>query len=305
MTSPFIHIFLFNLQRKRVSFHDPPVSTTMAVTKYIEPNEGKSPPSSYIKRQERSPRQFLKSPKKLEIQFQTDSTPSQKVIEPNVSCSDDVVMTCSEQMTPAVEVVNNYDLNDIDPICPELMDCSKPIGEIASELSSSTMKELLVKQLEGTVDTVGDLASMTELHINRLCIKAPKVAVARKVLRDYLSRVLKSVEDSIKNNADIVVNKVDMEVQTTLNEFKNNEVQTIAVSTTDSCMQTDDQSGLDMLKEIDDSLIIEHLKSRLQKVSTYLFYSYISYFVDLFSVGCCKNNIELFDDDSISIIRFW
>ncbi|CAH1645983.1 unnamed protein product [Spodoptera littoralis] len=179
-------------KRKRVSFHDPPVSTTVSVQKYIEPGGVRSPSNSMHKRLERQLRQHtpLKSPKRLDSAFKLDTVLNKAIesfTDTGANTPDDTQLSSLDE-TPVVEIVRASELNDTDPIYPDLVDCKDPIDNIAGELSSPVMKSLLVRELLGKVETVGDLAKMTELEVNRLRIKAPKIKVAKKVLSDYASK---------------------------------------------------------------------------------------------------------------------
>lgn len=191
------------MQRKRVSFHDPPVSTTISVQKYIEPGILRSPQNSAQKRLERQMRQHtpIKSPKRLDHAFKLDTMLTKTIEsfdETEVITTPDDTQQFSLDETPEVEIVRASELNDTDPICPDLLDCKDPIDNIASELSSPAMKSLLIKELAGKIGTVGDLAKMTELEVNRLCIKAPKIKVAKKVLTDYAAKRVEKQCDVIQ-----------------------------------------------------------------------------------------------------------
>ncbi|CAH0406408.1 unnamed protein product [Chilo suppressalis] len=242
-------------KRKRVSFHDPPVSTTVSVQKYIEPCGIRSPQNSALKRQERQnlrSQTTLKPPKKLDNVFKLDSVLTKTVesfTEIDRTGTDDT-QSMSLDDTPAVEIIKNSDLNDTDPLCPELLDCTDPIDVIASDLSSPTMKTVFLKELEGTLATVGDLAKMTELEVNRLCIKAPKVKIAKKVLNDY---ALKKAFDQTGPREVIVINddsditpelmipaKMDIETQTNDKVVKNSDMQTDTNVLTAVSVQTDE-----------------------------------------------------------------
>lgn len=271
-------------QRKRVSFHDPPVSTTIAVQKYIEPSGIRSPQNSALKRQERQnlrSQAILKSPKRLDSVFKLDTVLTKAVesFTESDTTSTDITQSMSLDETPALEIVRNSDLNDVDPICPDLTDCTDPIDNIAADLSSTTMKDMLLKELEGKITTIGDLARMTELEVNRLCIKAPKVKVARKVLTEYSTNknVLKDAEmhdvveilaDEKPVSEDKSDDKMDVEVQTHLMATNDVDVQTNFVSTTVGCVQTDDkivvhtsaqtnESGAKSTKEVITSCLAE------------------------------------------------
>uniref|UniRef100_A0A2A4JXK7 Telomere-associated protein Rif1 N-terminal domain-containing protein n=1 Tax=Heliothis virescens TaxID=7102 RepID=A0A2A4JXK7_HELVI len=263
-------------KRKRVSFHDPPVSTTVSVHKYIEPGGVRSPQNSAHKRLERQLRQHtpIKSPKRLDHAFKLD-TVLNKAIESfteavPVATPDDT-QAFSLDETPVVEIVRASELNDTDPICPDLVDCKDPIDNIASELSSSALKSLLVKELVGKVETVGDLAKMTELEVNRLCIKAPKVKVAKKVLSDYASkRVEKPYCDIMVTIDETIFDEpifdaplpdpqakglecVDSEMQTATNSSVEVEMQTVVTPTAVTFVQTETTSTVDTVAQTDES----------------------------------------------------
>lgn len=271
-----------------MSFHDPPVSTTVSVQKYIDPSGVRSPQNSAHKRLERQMRQHtpLKSPKRLDHAFKLDTVLNRAVesfTETTVISTPDDTQPFSLDETPVVEIVRASELNDTDPICPELVDCKDPIDNIAGELSSYAMKSLLVKELVGKVETVGDLAKMTELEVNRLCIKAPKVKVAKKVLTDYVSK-WKPPCDSMENideNIDEAIfdepmpvpdlkTYVDNAAQTSTNMCVETEVQTVATLTTASCVQTETTPTAHTVVQTDESgskSTADIVKSCLSEVS--------------------------------------
>ncbi|XP_041977042.1 telomere-associated protein RIF1 [Aricia agestis] len=234
-------------KRKRVSFHDPPVSTTICVKKYIEPCGIRSPQNSAIKRQERQLRSQVatKSPKRLDNLFKLDTVLTKAVesfVEENTSTNEDTEMSLDP--TPVVEIVKTSELNDTDPICLELIDCEDSIEKIAAELSSNTMKTLLVKEFEGKINTVGDLAKLTELEVNRLCIKAPKVEVAKKVLSEYASMIKQASEEITPTveeamSESMVPEFMAMEVQTDEVLFDNVAMQTDVLETSEKHVQSD------------------------------------------------------------------
>ncbi|KAI8434823.1 hypothetical protein MSG28_003323 [Choristoneura fumiferana] len=229
-------------KRKRVSFHDP-VSTSVSVQKYIETSGVRSPQQSALRRLERQMRNHshMKSPKRLENLFKLDSILVKTVesFTENDMTNSDTQISSLEQ-TPAVEIVKTSELNDTDPIFPDLIDCKDSIHNIASELSSPAMKLLLVKELEDKIETVGDLAKLTELEVNRLCIKAPKVPVVKKVLGDYLCKKDKiiSEEKSFESVLDKEPTGVHAEVQTSILTSET-ETQTSLVLQRLSSTQTD------------------------------------------------------------------
>lgn len=103
-------------------------------------------------------------------------------------------------------------MNDKDPICSFLTECKDPIDTIAAKLSSTTTKSWLVKEFQGKIDTVGDLAKMTELEVNRLCIKAPKVKTVKRVLAEYASAFLGKNLDQNNEDANIPIENDDVSV---------------------------------------------------------------------------------------------
>ncbi|CAH2241275.1 jg3336 [Pararge aegeria aegeria] len=237
-------------KRKRVSFHDPPVSTTICVKKYIEQGYIRSPQNSANKRLERQARAQIatKSPRRLENVFKLDSVLN-KAVESFSEANDTQSMSADTEMssldeTPIVEVIKTSDLNDRDPICLELVNCEDRIENIAAELSSPAMKTLLVNTFDGKVETIGDLAKMTELEINRLCIKAPKVQVAKSVLYEYLSKnaasveVTSSVDDAISESTKLQ-SQASVEVQTETTLVESIQMQTECVAVTLASSQTD------------------------------------------------------------------
>ncbi|XP_072944048.1 uncharacterized protein Rif1 isoform X2 [Epargyreus clarus] len=241
-------------KRKRVSFHDPPVSTTICVKKYIEPCGIRSPQNSAVKRQERQLRAQvcvnLKSQKRLDTVFKLDTALVKAVesfsdgeVTPN---TDGDTQISSMEETPLVEVVKNSELNDVDPICLDLIDCKDPIDNIASDLSSPAMKPLLVKEFAGKIETVGDLAKLTELEVNRLCIKAPKVQITKKVLTEYakklkdaVNEITPSLEVALSESGVVEPKSVDVEMKIVPVVSHSIEVQTETLATSLGSTQTD------------------------------------------------------------------
>ncbi|XP_063531477.1 telomere-associated protein RIF1 isoform X2 [Cydia strobilella] len=206
-------------KRKRVSFHDP-VSTSVVVQKYIETSGVRSPQNSAFKRLERQLRhQSPKSPKKIDSMFNLETVLTSTAESFSIEHSSNDTELSSLDQTPAAEIVKTSELNDSDPIFPDLIDCKDSIDNIALELSSPGMKELFVKELGGNIKTVGDLAKLTELEVNRICIKAPKVQVAKKVLEDYASR-----KDKIMKANKLVETNTELTVTTSDGRLKKDEV---------------------------------------------------------------------------------
>lgn len=190
-------------------------------------------------------RTYKKSPRRVDSAFKLDTILS-KAVESFKEPTDSLTYgtNSSLDITPAVEVVNTSELNDKDPICPDLVDCTDSIENIALELSSPAMKILLIKELNGKVVTIGDLAKMTELEVNRLCIKAPKVQVAKKVLADYVHKK-KLIANDVKMQEAIslddqtaIATEMDSEMTESEQRIVTVETQTDLVSKCDVFIQT-------------------------------------------------------------------
>lgn len=196
----------------------------------------------------------------------------------DIISKDDTQISSLEQ-TPVVEVVKISDLNDIDPICPQLINCSDPIDNVAADLSSVTMKSLLIKELQGKVNTIGDLAKMTELEVNRLCIKAPKVKTAKNALYLY---ALKNVAMNKAANSEVKTDvtddtrmipetaKINIDTQTINVSINDVEIQTCDVSTSSVSLQTESATMVDtgiQTKESGEKSTADMITFCLEKVS--------------------------------------
>lgn len=239
----------------------------MSVQKYIETAE-RSPQNSNLKRHEKPHRKNLKSPKKLETLFK-NASPSVKNND-NIMHNKENFENNSMEDTPLIEIVKIGELNDSDPICPELINCDEPIALIASELSSPAMKYLLIKELQGKIDTIADFAKLTELEVNRLCIKAPKVEVAKEVLKKYLTKLNtnhnEEFNESYENNTSLEPNSTtlyfDAQVQTSKEHVIDNAVQTDDTILNEKQIQTHESSFIST-----DKLITNYI----EQVSNYTF----------------------------------
>ncbi|KAK4875071.1 hypothetical protein RN001_011493 [Aquatica leii] len=86
----------------------------------------------------------------------------------------------------SVSLVDVQLLNSCDPVFKDLVDCEDDIQEIVAFLSdplfaSSLLTELQIKNIK----TVGDLAKLTEVEVNRLPIKSPKVTTVCDALSKH------------------------------------------------------------------------------------------------------------------------
>lgn len=89
----------------------------------------------------------------------------------------------------AMEIADNHLLDDSLPIYPSLCNCQTPISEIASDLSSKMWQQSFLEDVKDEMTTIGDLARMTELKIQRLPLKSPKLKTAKSVLAAYEKQI--------------------------------------------------------------------------------------------------------------------
>jgi hypothetical protein len=69
------------------------------------------------------------------------------------------------------------------PIFPTLINCQESIQIIAAELSSPMLEKSTFEHLcFNNVTTIGDLSSLSEISINNLSIKEPKIQTVKDVL---------------------------------------------------------------------------------------------------------------------------
>ncbi|XP_059163482.1 telomere-associated protein RIF1-like [Physella acuta] len=80
-------------------------------------------------------------------------------------------------------------LDSTHPIFPDLIGCVKPLDDILPQLTSSLWYRGLCQLMKGrNLNTIGDLSSLTEVQINQLPIRHPKVLTVRSTLAAYVSQ---------------------------------------------------------------------------------------------------------------------
>ncbi|RUS77944.1 hypothetical protein EGW08_014290 [Elysia chlorotica] len=80
-------------------------------------------------------------------------------------------------------------LDSKNPIFPDLIDCSKPVDDILPQLTSSLWYRGLHHMMKGrSLNTIGDLAALTEVQINQLPIRHPKIDTVRITLKNYMAQ---------------------------------------------------------------------------------------------------------------------
>ncbi|KAK7010543.1 telomere-associated protein RIF1 [Biomphalaria glabrata] len=173
-------------QNRRVSFAEPVVSGSSPVGEkyHIErlcnstPREGSKARTSLFSRQLMrslgSKRKFEASPRKLTWDKNLDST---KNVESN-----------SQSQTALYKATQESQLNNTAPIFPDLVDCKKPLDDILPQLTSSFWYRGLCQLMKGrNLNTIGDLCSLTELQINQLPFRTPKVQTVKTTLTAYMN----------------------------------------------------------------------------------------------------------------------
>ncbi|GFO25897.1 telomere-associated protein rif1-like [Plakobranchus ocellatus] len=80
-------------------------------------------------------------------------------------------------------------LDSVNPIFPDLVDCTKPVEEILPQLTSSLWYRGLHHMMKGrSLNTIGDLSALTEVQINQLPIRNPKIDTVRTALKNYTAQ---------------------------------------------------------------------------------------------------------------------
>ncbi|KAK8725168.1 hypothetical protein OTU49_010733 [Cherax quadricarinatus] len=182
---------------RRVSFADPPVSDRVEIPP--SPKTLKS-----IRAQKRLDMTNVSSPVK-DIDFPSPSKESQEADSPtSVNCSQ--------------------------PLYPSLINCQEKVDKVAHQLTSPALVEGLMSILgELGVHTVGQLSHLTEADVNKLPVRAPKIAATIKILKKYEETELKegktsseSVLDDVEAQLSEIFGEVDREDKE--NQQPNNQV---------------------------------------------------------------------------------
>lgn len=76
----------------------------------------------------------------------------------------------------------------MEPVYPELVDCSQTVDRVLPQLTTSMWSRGLGQLVKArNIHTIGDLSRLSEKEIDNLPIKSPKVPTVRKVLRTFVS----------------------------------------------------------------------------------------------------------------------
>lgn len=103
----------------------------------------------------------------------------------------------------SMEIANSLSLCSNKPIDQRLINCSENLDCLLKRLTSPMYCDKLRELLKNkNIETIGDLASLNEIEINRLPFKDPKVKTVKKALYYYfniLSNELKNKEEKNSN----------------------------------------------------------------------------------------------------------
>ncbi|KAL3267813.1 hypothetical protein HHI36_006945 [Cryptolaemus montrouzieri] len=103
----------------------------------------------------------------------------------------------------SLEITNSLLLCKKKPIYEQLIDCEESLEQLWKHLSRPMYAEVLKKVLRNKqINTVGDLARLNEVDINRLPFKQPRVKTVRKALKFYDD----FVAEKSKKNAELETN---------------------------------------------------------------------------------------------------
>ncbi|KAL5006938.1 hypothetical protein ScPMuIL_015744 [Solemya velum] len=101
-------------------------------------------------------------------------------------------------------------LNQIEPVYPELVQCQVEVGQVLPQLTSSMWSRGLGQLVRArNIHTVGDLSSLTEREIDSLPIRSPKVATVRRVLQTFESRTKTIKQSPLALEKSIEVNRAE------------------------------------------------------------------------------------------------
>ncbi|XP_042870341.1 telomere-associated protein RIF1-like isoform X2 [Penaeus japonicus] len=166
-------------KQRRVSFADPPVSDAVEI-----------PPSP-------------KTLRGLRAQKRLDMT---KAASP---MKDDESQSQSQNESQGESQVS-FDCSQ--PIYPSLVNCTENLDGIISQLTSAGLIDGLKKVLEDLgVTTVGQFCQLTEADVNKLPVRAPKVANTLKIIKKYdetKSREIKKSTEPIMDEVEAQLSQI-------------------------------------------------------------------------------------------------
>ncbi|KAK9889702.1 hypothetical protein WA026_007085 [Henosepilachna vigintioctopunctata] len=162
-------------KRKRVNFSYPCISSTKLYIRHKEEMNTYCPP--------------LLAQRLFGDDYEDeDSADEDPFANPNVE---------TVETEESMSITNSLMLCRKKPIYEQLVNCTENIDRLWKRLSSPTYSELLKKLLSSKkIYTIGDLASLSEVQINRLPFKQPRIKTVRKALNFYFTNVYKKIIDA-------------------------------------------------------------------------------------------------------------
>lgn len=159
----------------------------MSVEKYLKPYSLEEDPPTKPER----PRRVSVVAKCLLNKIENQASELKPISDTDSQLSE--VCSLSVDSPPPLGIITNHMLENIDPIFPNLIDCLDSISVISADLSSQMWKDNFLEELKDKVVTIGDLAKLSELEVNRLPIKTPKIQTVLKVLQEYYDTISNKV----------------------------------------------------------------------------------------------------------------
>ncbi|KAF5303491.1 hypothetical protein FQA39_LY09954 [Lamprigera yunnana] len=114
-------------------------------------------------------------------------------VHDEISSQNDLFVDNSETLDietqDAIDVVNVPLLNSTEAFFPDLINCNDKVHGIVLLISDSVFASSLLLELRTKgINTIGGLAKLSEVEINRLPLKSPKLSNLRSVLENYKAK---------------------------------------------------------------------------------------------------------------------
>ncbi|XP_005103956.2 telomere-associated protein RIF1 isoform X1 [Aplysia californica] len=186
---------------RRVSFADPVVSGKSPVREKYQSESAQSSPltpcdspgrRSFIMRKNLGRLSGYK--RRLESSLRKDPSLA-RLSRYNQSPSGSPLSQSPYRATPSPLSQSSYratlesQLDSTKPIFPDLVDCQKDLDNILPQLTSSLWYRGLCQMMKGrNLNTIGDLCALTEVQVNQLPIRNPKVETVRMVLSGFMAQ---------------------------------------------------------------------------------------------------------------------
>ncbi|XP_074659424.1 uncharacterized protein LOC141912105 [Tubulanus polymorphus] len=146
---------------------------------------------------------------KTEASAESESVPVPFLPGDNSCTADSGNQFSNDSLTAAAS-----QLNSSQSVCPQLRDCTQPIDMILSDLTTSMWAVGLGHLFKSRqIRTIADFAALTELEIDALPLKTPKLATVRAVLATILAAWQRRDNNATDNDVTSHLEKVEPAVQ--------------------------------------------------------------------------------------------